>query len=117
MRIRTLHPLRTAVSLAAVVLATGAQAAEPAPFHDPAQELRRALVGDCVNRALHDGRDFAWSYKTCDCVWEVTSRDMTVAEYVEFDRIIRQGGDAKALPQFQRVQPKLQACGREEQRG
>ncbi len=112
-----LHLLRTAVSSAIVVASAGAPAAEPEGLHDPVPELRPSLVVDCVNRGLQEGRDFDSAYKTCDCMWEVVSANMTVAEYVEFDRAIRQGADAKALPQFRRVRPKLQACGRQEERG
>ena len=77
---------------------------------DPVPELTRSFLQDCVASGNRRGADPMWTKRACNCSWDMISSNMTKSEYIEFAAAVRNDQNATALPQFRRVQPKLELC-------
>ena len=74
------------------------------------QDIRKTFVNDCIARGLSRGDEAEKVNKFCPCLFDVLATNMTVAEYLEFDRAGQDGKDPATLPQVQRVMPKAAQC-------
>jgi len=74
-----------------------------------AQDVRKTFVADCSMRGISKGDDPEKAAKFCACSFEALSTSMTVAVYLEVDRVGKAGGKPESLPQMQRVLPKIGA--------
>jgi hypothetical protein len=77
------------------------------------QDLRKSFVADCTMRGISKGADAERTAKWCGCSFDTMASNMTVAEYLEVDRVGRAGGNPGALAQIQRVTPKIGAYCKE----
>jgi hypothetical protein len=78
-----------------------------------AQDLRKSFVADCTMRGISKGADAEKTAKWCGCSFDTMASNMTVAEYLEVDRVGRAGGNPGTLPQMQRVLPRVGAACKE----
>jgi hypothetical protein len=77
---------------------------------DPVPEMRRSFLQDCTASGNRRGADINWTKQACDCTWDLISFNMTKSEYVQFDAAVRENQNPTALPQYRRIQSKLDVC-------
>jgi len=77
------------------------------------QELVKTIVGGCVGRGLQRGDKPEYVYSFCNCMGEVISQNLTVAEIIEMDSAKNGMGE---LPQLKRILTKLQECKNDERK-
>ncbi len=82
--------------------------------HSPAQELKKNLVSGCMSRGLDRGDNPAAVYAFCSCTWDVLSKNLTVAEYVQMDALSSTNKSPKTLSFWNQIQSKLQSCKEKE---
>lgn len=91
----------------ALLLVTGQAFSDEA---SPAQLLRKQFVNSCVGRAINRQDDAASAAGFCTCAFDVISKELTVAEYIEFDQASREKRTLDTLSAFSRVKAKLTQC-------
>jgi hypothetical protein len=101
--------MKVALAAALVACCTFASAADK---FNP-QDVRKAFVADCTVRGISKGADAEKTATWCGCSFDTLASSMTLAEYLEVDRVGRAGGNPGTLPQIQRVTPKIRAACRE----
>ncbi|MEY8689533.1 MAG: hypothetical protein AB9M53_06590 [Leptothrix sp. (in: b-proteobacteria)] len=74
------------------------------------QDLRKSFISDCVTRGLQRGADPDNTYRFCTCSFETMATNLTVSEYLEVDRVTRDGKGPQTLVQIQRIIQKLEQC-------
>jgi hypothetical protein len=75
-----------------------------------AQDVRKSFVADCSIRGISRGDDPQKVTSFCACSFEVIANGMTVAEYLDMDRAVKEKRPAEQLPQLTRVRAKMEQC-------
>jgi hypothetical protein len=66
----------------------------------------------CMKAAAQKDTDYEVAAKTCSCAWESTRSALTEAEWIEYEAAAasKTTDQVNALPQFQRMLPKMAVC-------
>lgn len=76
----------------------------------PAQSLQKQFVNSCVGRAIARQDDAVQATNFCTCAFDVLAKELTVAEYIEFDRASIEKRAPDSLPAIARIKGKLSQC-------
>jgi hypothetical protein len=68
----------------------------------------------CAKAALNNKQDFERALPVCQCNWDAVNGEFSQAEWAEFESTThtRSADEARNLPQFKRVLPKIVECAK-----
>lgn len=74
------------------------------------QDVRKTFVGDCSMRGISKGDDPQKVTSFCACSFDVMATNMTVAEYLDMDRAVKEKRSPDQLSQLVRIRSKVEQC-------
>lgn len=84
--------------------------------HPLSTQAARAYDGPigCMKAAVNKNLDYDAAKPSCRCLWETMNKEFTAAEWTEYEAAVSGGKreQVEALPQYQRLTPKLAACAK-----